>query len=202
MASMSSYRAWTGLSKSGILSVDNLEFLRDDIFETLRDPALPAPALRRETRCFATTIQDLIGNELYFKEEQMGFDFPEEAEEILRVLDDHSLKILEDFSEQHDKNLMTCMRWMVRTKSSVKQALSFEEMTTAPESNSCSLFDSGSSSNFSSSGRPSLPVLEIAHSLRKHSPPKPWLLQYYNVLKRTITAYCDLTVELLVSYTD
>ena len=99
MASMSSYRAWTGLSKAGILSVTDLNFLRDDIFETLRDPVLPAPALRRETRCFATTIQDLIGNELYFKEEQMGFDFPEEAEEILRVLDDHSLKILEEFSE-------------------------------------------------------------------------------------------------------
>ena len=201
MASMSSYRAWTGLSKSGILSVSDLDFLRDDIFETLRDPALPAPALRRETRCFATTIQDLIGNELYFKEEQMGFDFPEEAEEILRALDDHSLKLLEDFSEQHDKNLMTCMRWMVRTKSSATHDLSLEDMPTAPESNSCSLFDSGSSCNFGN--RPcSLPVLEIAHSLRKHSPPKPWLLQYYKVLKQTITAYCDITTELLISYTD
>lgn len=104
-------KQWRRLIGS-IFSECEIHLIASEVCESLKNPILPVPVLRRESRNYSTIIQDLLGNSL--AEPVEAFYMPSPAENIMKGLFDCEEGLLREISEDRNRSYLIQSRWLIR----------------------------------------------------------------------------------------
>lgn len=100
---------WKDVGKDISSSSDQMTFI-EDFFQSLKEPMLPIPVLRRDGFCFETIFQDLVGN---FENDLDNGDFDENVpflEQVLKVSENSPFACM-DSCQLHQ---LTVSRWLLK----------------------------------------------------------------------------------------
>ena len=97
------------------VQLENIDELKQEVFEALKEPSLPIPSLRREYNFFPTIIQDLIGNAFT---SPSPFELPFSCS-TLDLLDESMNSLEENFVESDQIHNLSLVRWMLKNKKEI-----------------------------------------------------------------------------------
>lgn len=170
---------WRTLANSGLQEAEAIT-LAGAIFDVMRGPVPPAPALRREARAFNTPLQDFWAYgylDSYQAPTDPNFDL------FLDFLEAFQYELRGEIERPVDWELLAVARW---------HALKGE-----PYSRSSTAASSLTTSDLSGES-PTIPDLCTPHFVsRRLRMSQPTLLRIYYSLKKAISFRCQLTLRLL-----
>jgi hypothetical protein len=107
---------WSAI-KGRFLPDSDIGLISMEIRDNLKNPLLPLPMLRRESKNFTTLVQDLLGNA--FGEPPMGgFNSFSEAETLMQVLYDIQESLIQEYSTNYHSSILCKTRWQLKSKKS------------------------------------------------------------------------------------
>mmetsp|Transcript_32494 Transcript_32494/g.56183 ORF Transcript_32494/g.56183 Transcript_32494/m.56183 type:complete len:394 (-) Transcript_32494:3196-4377(-) len=178
-------RSWTDLAAFNYLCVDDLQMLADDFFETLRDPQLPLPKLRREGVCLLnTTLQEMLADACQSEPDQMCM--PSLTASVVQQLDNFFTELLDEFDVQTKIDQLLIARWNLRRPKATKFDLHNTNLLSSTASTLVTVRSTYDES--------SLENTYINFPLKEA---EPFLLRLYNTLKTSSSFYCKVYGELL-----
>ena len=177
--SISDLVLWRTLANSS-LQEEEVIGLAVSVFEVLKDPAPPAPALRREARAFSTPLQDFWA---YGHRETCPAPPDSNFDQFLSFLEASRYELRAEVDMPVDWELLAVARWHA-----IKTELGSRSSTAASSLTASDL----------SAESPTVPDFDLSHFVsRRMRTAQPTLLRIYYCLKKAISFRCQLSLRML-----
>ena len=176
---MSAQKNWESLSDQ-IFTDQELGILSSEFFEILKEPTLPVPKLRREDCCFATVIQDIMGNGVEPDPFAMDIEY---TSGILELLNGSAQNLYDEVKSKQEVNQLTLAKMMSKKSKN----------NSSSASTACSSLESSYGHGELVIDQSFLDSLELTFSLRPPKYGQTYMLRFLNMLKQSVASHCRIT---------